>query len=364
MTESSRNAAIFGALIAWALTWFILPPCLGASTRGVQTPPSQADRIPTIKEVRITRQGDLVIVTIEADGALPAPQVGQLDSPPRVFLDFPGVNAGTTGASGQEDAVVLRVRVALFTREPRVTRAVIDLSEKQPIRTEGEERDAGRFKVLIGAVAPEARTVTVPLVQPSGEKPPSSQPTEPPGRPEILPPPRPVEPLPRPVGSTPETGTALPTAGAPSVSLPTVSSRPAAAPLPPRDVERYRGQAGATLTRFRNQRALLAAIDRQDPKPPEGLAAAREEFSAVLRSLTSIKPPDTIRPTHDMLIRSASFALMAATLRDDAGVRAEAEKLRNAGSAAAGALLLLDRVCAEIGCPPASELVRDPSVVR
>ena len=70
----------------------------------------------------------------------------------------------------------------------------------------------------------------------------------------------------------------------------------------------------------------------------------------MLRALTGVRPPDSIRPTHDLLLKAVSFALMAATLRDDAGTRADPERLRNAGSAAAGALLLLDRVCEDIGC--------------
>ena len=42
--------------------------------------------------------------------------------------------------------------------------------------------------------------------------------------------------------------------------------------------------------------------------------------------------------------------MMAATLRADAGTRADPTDIRNASSAAAGALLLLDRVCIELGC--------------
>ena len=59
--------------------------------------------------------------------------------------------------------------------------------------------------------------------------------------------------------------------------------------------------------------------------------------------------------THDVLVRAASLALMAATLRDDLGGRADPTTIRNASSAAAGALLLLDRVCIEIGCGPLAE---------
>jgi hypothetical protein len=109
------------------------------------------------------------------------------------------------------------------------------------------------------------------------------------------------------------------------------------------------------LNQLRTRRMLLTVIDQQEPRPPEGLSAARAEFSAVIRALAGVRPAPSMLPTHDLLVRSASLALMAATLRDDTGGRADPTALRNASSAAAGALLLLDRVCIEIGCGPLAE---------
>jgi len=150
---------------------------------------------------------------------------------------------------------------------------------------------------------------------------------------------------------TPVSGPPSAPASAPSASP--VPARTTTAPVPPREAERYLEQIGPTLTRYRKLRPALASIDRQDPKPPEDLTEVREECAAVLRALTAYRASDALRPTHDLLVRSASFAMMAATLRNDVGMRADPEKLRNAASAAAGALLLLDRACAELGCSTA-----------
>ena len=99
-------------------------------------------------------------------------------------------------------------------------------------------------------------------------------------------------------------------------------------------------------------RALLVAIDQQQPLP--SVTSNRSEVSAILRTLNTARPSDPVKSTHDLLVRSASLALMALTLRDTpTGEALDQEALRNAASAAAGALLLLDRVCMEIGCTAA-----------
>lgn len=116
------------------------------------------------------------------------------------------------------------------------------------------------------------------------------------------------------------------------------------------DVSRYREQVLASIKQLLALRPLLTEIDRQDAAIPEGLAAARSDISGVIRALAGVRPPDALAPTHDMLLRGASLSMMAATLRADAGTRADPTAIRNASSAAAGALLLLDRVCIEVGC--------------
>ena len=78
---------------------------------------------------------------------------------------------------------------------------------------------------------------------------------------------------------------------------------------------------------------------------------AVEEFERLRQELLGIKPPDSLRPQHDMLIQSTVLALMATRLRLEAFRTSDPATLRTAASAAAGATLLLDRVCADLGCP-------------
>ncbi len=122
--------------------------------------------------------------------------------------------------------------------------------------------------------------------------------------------------------------------------------------IPERDADKYREQVNQPLERLRAMRQTLVAIDQQRSVP--SLTATRTEVSAILRTLNTVRPSEVVRATHDLLIRSASLALMALTLRDaPPGEPPNQDALRNAASAAAGALLLLDRVCMEIGCAAA-----------
>lgn len=349
--------------IALALLILLLPDIrANAAQVSGAAPNAKAPRTTTIKNIQIDRSGDLWTVRIEADGPLPAPKIGELDAPARVFLDFAGVRTTTNGVPGVMGAPVVRVRAAVHSTAPLVTRVVIDLAYKQPIRTESEQIDAGQFTLLVGEVAlaaapepqvpaspetPAAKPGPEPRIPTSAEAPvgkPASS-----GIPPVaaLPPPQPNVPSPQP-SMPPDAPTGAPIMPPPA-PLPS-PARTMTPPVPARDAERYREQMESTLTRYRRLRPTLASIDRQDPKPPEDLTAAREEFAAVLRALTAYRASDTVRSAHDLLVRSASFALMAATLRNDAGARADPEKMRNAASAAAGALLLLDRACTELGC--------------
>jgi hypothetical protein len=314
---------------------------------------AQSARTNTIKSVRITRSGDLWTVALEADGPLPAPKIGELEGPPRVYLDFENVRTAVNNVAGETGAPVVRVRAAVHSRAPLITRVVVDLASKQPIRTEADQLEAGRFRVLIGTVAPDPVAVAKPE-----RPPPATAAVETPIAPVPLLPPLPAAaPSSAPAaaaaaasGTTPPdpAGTSS-TVSSPGISpLPARSTTP---PVPPKDADRYLEQIGSALTRYRKLRSMLASIDREEDVEPADLPAARQQFAAVLRTLTAHRASDSVKATHDLLVRSVSFALMAATLRADAGTRADPEKLRNAASAAAGALLLLDRVCGELNCP-------------
>lgn len=317
---------------------------------------SQAPPPSTIKSVRIARSGDLWTIVIEADGALSAPKVGELDGPPRVYMDFEGVRTTVGTVAAEAGAPIVRVRAAHHSRAPLVTRVVVDLAFKQPIRTETEQLESGRFKILIGAVAP-APTPPPPRPEPASspnrvvlppvELPPfvAAPPAAPP--PGGTPPPA----VPKTAASAPPgTPAASPTSSSPGITP--VPARSTTPPVSPKDAERYLEQIAGALEPYRKLRATLTSIDRQEATPPAGLGQVREELASILRALSAFPPSDNVKPVHDLLTRSVSFALMAATLRQDAGTRGDPVAMRNAASAAAGALLLLDRACTELGCPP------------
>jgi len=93
------------------------------------------------------------------------------------------------------------------------------------------------------------------------------------------------------------------------------------------------------------------SLDSAQELAVDRVQLAVEEFERLRSDLTAVKPPETLRSQHDMLFQAATLALMATRLRLEGFRTTDAATLRNAASAAAGATLLLDRACAELGCP-------------
>jgi hypothetical protein len=120
---------------------------------------------------------------------------------------------------------------------------------------------------------------------------------------------------------------------------------------PPKDLDRYRRQVSPALDRLRLQEPLLMSLDSAESQPMDRVQLAVEEFERLRGELAGIKPPDSLRSQHDMLIQSTTLALMATRLRVEAFRTSDPATLRNVASAAAGATLLLDRACADLGCP-------------
>ena len=208
--------------------------------------------------------------------------------------------------------------------------------------------------------------------QPQANKPTSQTPSEKPPTAPVMPPPvqmppqaPPVKPSPSQpsVQSTPSSTPAPPPskaaepastmAGGTSGSPPPppgfnpLASPPANPIKPTKGDDRYRSQITAPLEQLRGLRPMLASIDLLKADTPTGLPAAIERVESIRQTLAAVKPPPDQGPTHDMLLQSCTLAQRALKLRVSA---ADAAALRNAGSAAAGALLLLDRVCIELGC--------------
>ena len=121
-------------------------------------------------ELRSIKAGEMpngFAITLAGNGPLVASSVQDArDLPARVLLDFAGVAAGRAAAVTPVNAAgIERVRVATNSRDPLITRVVIDLARAIPytIETVGEE-----IRVLFNRAVElaTARELPVPAVQP------------------------------------------------------------------------------------------------------------------------------------------------------------------------------------------------------
>ncbi|MDP2055996.1 MAG: type IV pilus secretin PilQ, partial [Acidobacteriota bacterium] len=117
----------------------------GLKTIGVLAPKAPAVRTAAteLRSVRAHEATNGFAITLAGNGPLVASSVDETrDLPARVFLDFQGVTAGRAAAVTAVNAAgIERVRVATNSREPLITRVVIDLARKIPytVETVGEE---------------------------------------------------------------------------------------------------------------------------------------------------------------------------------------------------------------------------------
>ena len=136
-----------------------------------------AKKATQLRSVRIGAIENGYAVTVAGNGSLVAAQVDETsDMPHRVFLDFAGVAAGSAPALTRvNNDDIERVRVATNSREPLITRVVIDLARKIPytVETVGEELRV-LFKKAMEKVAETAAVITepavaAPIVEPADE---------------------------------------------------------------------------------------------------------------------------------------------------------------------------------------------------
>jgi len=273
-----------------------LPPTGGSHTSSV-----------SLRSVRVepATQDGTTRVVIDANGTLPEPASGTALRPPRIYVDFTDVLPFQTVEPVSPNPVVARVRVAEHSASPLVTRVVVDLIREATYRIDSSGRAAGRVILIIGT--PESRISNVPAIR--SQPPPA---TVPPG---------------------------------PS------RQQPAAKSQQPRSASaeaQYGVRVSAVLVRLHALRPLLEAIDRRTDTIPGDLDAAAKEFDDGAKLLTAIKPPSSRTSTHALLMRTCTLGARAARLRQTADASQDAASGWEAASAAAGALLMLDRANGEL----------------
>jgi type IV pilus secretin PilQ/predicted competence protein len=118
-----------------------------------------------LRSVKTAQLPNGYAITLAGNGPLVASKVEEArDLPARLLLDFEGVAAGRAPAVTSVNAAgVERVRVATNSREPLITRVVIDLARKIPytVETVGEE-----IRVLFNRAVDAAAAVVAPIAPP------------------------------------------------------------------------------------------------------------------------------------------------------------------------------------------------------
>jgi type IV pilus assembly protein PilQ len=120
-----------------------------------------------LQSVRVGTIENGYAVTLAGNGPLVAAKVDETsDMPHRVFLDFAGVATGSAPAvTAVNNPDIERVRVATNSREPLITRVVIDLARKIPytVETVGAELRV-LFSKAVQKAAETAAAITEPAV--------------------------------------------------------------------------------------------------------------------------------------------------------------------------------------------------------
>jgi hypothetical protein len=259
-------------------------------------------------------------VVIEGSGALPEPASGALLNPARIYLDLSDVLSNATVQPVVPNPVVSRIRVAQHSASPLVTRVVLDLIRSTTYRIDSSARSQGRVVVVLG----------VP-----GSQPPTSSPVREPVR--TAPPASAASP-PAPAPAPTTASTVPPRSGLPPASGPSVSRGRAEVA----DYQ-YGMRVAAALLRLHALRPLLESIDRRADVVSGDLDPAAKEFDAIGKLLSTIKPPASREGTHALLQRVCTLGARAVRMRQDAAATTESTPNWDAASAAAGALLMLDR---------------------
>ena len=120
-----------------------------------------------LQSVRVGAIENGYSVTLAGNGPLVAAKVDETgDSPHRVFLDFAGVATGSAPpVTPVNNTDIERVRVATNSRDPLITRVVIDLARKIPytVETVGAELRV-LFKKAVEKAAETAAAITEPVM--------------------------------------------------------------------------------------------------------------------------------------------------------------------------------------------------------
>lgn len=110
----------------------------------------------------------------------------------------------------------------------------------------------------------------------------------------------------------------------------------------------------AVLRQLDTLTPILTTIDARGETPTIGLQAAAAQIDSMEDALHALRPAPALQPARDRLAQACALARQAVKARFESAARGNAALNWNAASAAAGALLLLDRAREDLALPARS----------
>ena len=123
------------------------------------------------------------------------------------------------------------------------------------------------------------------------------------------------------------------------------------------DFQRYQLDVATSLTLFAQLKPILEDIKALSGSTAVGLRALERGASDILRRLRGIAPPDELIASHALIISAVQLSANAGQMRREAALASDMTRAWNASSAAAGALMLVDKARLDI-----QSIVRRPQL--
>ncbi len=162
--ELSGDAGVAGASTPPPASARIAPPALAATASPMAVTPARA-----LVDVKTSVDGTATSIILVGNGRL-APSRVERAGTKRLYLDFPGVAAEAPAVTVVNQGPIDRVRVALNSQKPMVTRVVVDLDRPAAhlVESVGDGREVKVTFRESGATGPPvAVPVAVPVAQPT-----------------------------------------------------------------------------------------------------------------------------------------------------------------------------------------------------
>ena len=113
-------------------------------------------------------------------------------------------------------------------------------------------------------------------------------------------------------------------------------------------IRAYRESMSESLQKLTRLRTALEDIKALTGSGPDALGLILKSASDIQKIGTSLHPPDELRELHGLVMSASQLAETAAKLRREAALTGDMARAWDASSAAAGALMLCDRVRTEM----------------